>query len=73
MLTQRIAGIRSFWVKVCVIKYLLQGAEDIGRGHQTFSLLLKGPQKFMQIFSGREKFLEQIHRKDLELYDLFSK
>ena len=28
-----------------VTKYLLQGAEHIGRGHQTFLLLVNGPQK----------------------------
>ena len=42
-----------------VIKYLLQGAEDIGRGHQKFDGLVNGPRKIFADFQWAMKCVSE--------------
>ena len=48
-----------FQSKGPVIKYLLQGAEDIGRGHQKFDGLVNGPRKIFADFEWAMKCVSE--------------
>ncbi len=50
-----------------VIKYLLQVAEDIGRGHQNFSVFYNGPQEIFAAFEWATKILSADPTKSFKI------